>query len=167
MIYKLAARITNNTKRVIMIALILLIPAILGMIFTPVNYDILSYLPDELDSVKGINILDKDFNEASMGIIILDDVTWAESKTIEESISEVEGVKTVLWIGAVADYPIPTSMLPESMTSMLYSADKDSTLMMVQFSTPGSSSATLKAILFHLAFCRVSALKIFFVCLFA
>ena len=146
MIYKLAARITNNTKRVIMIALILLIPAILGMIFTPVNYDILSYLPDELDSVKGINILDKDFNEASMGIIILDDVTWAESKTIEESISEVEGVKTVLWIGAVADYPIPTSMLPESMTSMLYSADKDSTLMMVQFSTPGSSSATLKAI---------------------
>lgn len=146
MINSMAIWITKNTKKVITIALLLLIPALLGMIFTPVNYDILSYLPEDLDSVKGINILDKDFNMASMGIIILDDVTFDEAKTIENSIEEVDGVKTVLWVGAVAEYPIPLSMLPSGITSMIYSADGDSTLMMVQFSTPGSSSATLKAI---------------------
>ncbi len=142
----MARWITKNTKKVILIALILLIPSFLGFLFTPVNYDILSYLPEELDSVKGINILDKDFNMASMGIIILDDVTFDEAKTIENSIEEVENVKSVLWIGAVSEYPIPLSMLPSGITSMLYSADGDSTLMMVQFSSPGSSSKTLDAI---------------------
>ncbi len=142
----MASWITKNTKKVITIALILLIPALLGMIFTPVNYDILSYLPEELDSVKGINILDKDFNMASMGIIVLDDVSFDEAKTIENSIEEVEGVKTVLWVGAVSESPIPLSMFPSGVTSMIYSADGDCTLMMVHFSTLGSSSATLKAI---------------------
>ncbi len=146
MINKMALWITKHTKKVITIALILLIPALLGMIFTPVNYDILSYLPDGLDSVKGITILDKDFNMASMGIIVLDDVSFDEAKTIENSIEEVEGVKSVLWIGAISESPVPLSMLPSGITSMIYSADGDSTLMMVQFSTPGSSSATLKAI---------------------
>ncbi|MBR5232971.1 MAG: MMPL family transporter [Clostridia bacterium] len=138
--------ITKNTKKVILIAILLLIPSILGFIFTPVNYDILSYLPEGLDSVKGITILDKDFNMASMGIIVLDDLTFDEAKTIENSIEEIENVKAVLWIGAVSESPIPLSMLPSGMTSMLYSADGDSTLMMVQFSSPGSSNKTLDAI---------------------
>lgn len=142
----MAKWITKNTKKVILIALILLIPAFLGLIFTPVNYDILSYLPGELDSVKGINILDKDFNMASMGIVILDDVTFDEAKTIENEIEEIEDVKAVLWIGAVSESPIPLSMLPSGITSMIYSADGDSTLMMVQFSSPGSSNKTLDAI---------------------
>lgn len=146
MINSMAHWITKNTKKVILIAILLLIPSILGFIFTPVNYDILSYLPEGLDSVKGITILDKDFNLASMGIIILDDVTFDEAKTIENSIEEIENVKAVLWIGAVSESPIPLSMLPSGMTSMLYSADGDSTLMMVQFSSPGSSNKTLDAI---------------------
>ena len=146
MINSMAHWITKNTKKVILIAILLLIPSILGFIFTPVNYDILSYLPEGLDSVKGITILDKDFNMASMGIIVLDDLTFDEAKTIENSIEEIENVKAVLWIGAVSESPIPLSMLPSGMTSMLYSADGDSTLMMVQFSSPGSSNKTLDAI---------------------
>ncbi len=146
MINKLASWITKHPKTVILIAVVLLIPSILGFIFTPVNYDILSYLPAELDSVKGINILDKDFNEASMGIVVLNDVDWDEAKTLENSISEIEAVKTVLWMGALSDSPIPLSMFPEGVSSMLYSADGSSTLMMVQFNTSGSSAATLDAI---------------------
>lgn len=146
MINKLAAWITRHPKTVILVSVLLLIPSILGFLFTPVNYDILSYLPESLDSVKGINILDKDFNEASMGIIVLKDLEWGEMKDIENGISEIEGVKTVLWMGAMSESPIPLSMLPESVSTMLFNADGDSTLMMVQFSTPGSSSATLDAI---------------------
>ncbi len=146
MINKLASWITKHPKTVILIAVVLLIPSILGFIFTPVNYDILSYLPESLDSVKGINILDEDFNEASMGIVVLKDVDWDEAKNLENSISEIEAVKTVLWMGALSDSPIPLSMFPEGVSSMLYSADGSSTLMMVQFNTPGSSAPTLDAI---------------------
>lgn len=146
MITKLASWITKNPKKVMLIAALLLIPSILGFIFTPVNYDILSYLPDELDSVKGINILDEDFNEASMGIIIINDMEWAEIKDLENGIKEIEGVKKVLWLGALSNTKIPLTMFPDGVTSMLYSADGDSTLMMVQFSTPGASNATLDAI---------------------
>ena len=146
MINKLALRITMYPRRVILIAILLIIPSILGFIFTPVNYDILSYLPDELDSVKGINILDKDFNEASMGIVVLKDMEWDEIKTLEHNVKEIDAVKTVLWIGAVSESPIPLSMLPDGVTSMLYSEDGSSTLMLVRFNTPGSSEGTLDAI---------------------
>ncbi len=146
MINKLALRITTYPKRVILIAILLIIPSILGFIFTPVNYDILSYLPGELDSVKGINILDKDFNEASMGIAVLKDMEWDDIKTLEHNIQEMEAVKTVLWLGAVSESPIPLSMFPDGITSMLYSKDGSSTLMMIQFNTPGSSEGTLDAI---------------------
>ncbi len=146
MINKLASWTTRHPKTVILFALLLLIPSVLGFLFTPVNYDILSYLPDSLDSVKGINILDKDFNEASMGIIVLKDMEWSEMKDLENGISEIEGVKTVLWMGALSESPIPLSMMPESVSSMLYNTESNSTLMIVQFSTPGSSAATIEAI---------------------
>ena len=146
MINRLTYKITRNPKAVILIALLLLIPSILGFIFTPVNYDILSYLPGELDSVKGINILDKDFNMASMGIVVLKDVEWNEAKILEDNIQEIDAVKSVLWTGAASDFPIPLSMFPEGITSMIYSADGRSTLMLVQFNTPGSSEPTLDAI---------------------
>ena len=146
MITRAASWITKNPKRVMLIAILLLIPSLLGFIFTPVNYDILSYLPDELDSVKGINILDKDFNEASMGIIIIKDMEWAEIKDLENGIKEIDGVKKVLWLGALSNTKIPLAMFPDGITSMLYSSDGKSTLMMVQFSTPGASTETLDAV---------------------
>ncbi len=146
MINKFSMWITKHPKTVILIAVLLVIPSVLGFIFTPVNYDILSYLPEGLDSVKGINILDEDFNEASMGIVVLKDMDWDETKTLEHNISEIEAVKTVLWLGALSESPIPLSMFPQGISTMLYSEDGSSTLMMIQFNTPGSSAATLDAI---------------------
>ena len=113
MINRLSYWITKNPKKVALIAILLLIPSLIGLILTPVNYDVLSYLPEKLDSVKGINILDKDFNEASMGIIVIEDMEWAETKALENDIAEIDGVKTVLWLGAISTTPIPLSMLPD------------------------------------------------------
>ena len=146
MINRLSYWITKNPKKVALIAILLLIPSLIGFLLTPVNYDVLSYLPEKLDSVKGINILDKDFNEASMGIIVIEDMEWAETKALEKDIAEIDGVKTVLWLGAISTSPIPLSMLPDGLSSMLYSADGDSTLMMVQFTYPGASTKTLDAV---------------------
>ncbi len=146
MINRLANYITHHPKTVILVAVLLLVPSLLGFILTPINYDILSYLPDELDSVKGINSLDKDFHEASMSIIVMRGLSWNDMEKLENDISGVENVKSVLWLGAVVDSPIPLSMLPKAVSSMLFDNDGDSSLMIVQFTTPGGSNDTLKAI---------------------
>lgn len=146
MINKLAKWITKHPKTVILVAVLLLIPSIIAFLLTPVNYDILSYLPEDLDSVQALDILDEDFGEASMSIIVMQGMSWDDMEKLETEISSIEAVRSVLWIGAVMDSPMPISMLPESISSMLYNADGDSTLMMVQFNTPGASNNTLKAI---------------------
>lgn len=146
MINALANWITKHPKTVIIVSLLLLIPSFLGMILTPINYDILSYLPGELDSVKGIDILDEEFHEASMAIIIMDGLSWNEMDELEDEISQIENVNSVLWLGAIAESPIPISILPESVSSMLYGGDGDSTLMIVQFKTSAGENETLKSI---------------------
>lgn len=146
MINSFARWITKHPKTVVLVALLLMIPSALGFILTPVNYDILSYLPEDLDSVKGLNILDEDFGEASMSIVIMKNMSWNGMDKLEEDISALENVRSVLWLGSVMDSPIPISMLPESVSSMLYNSDGDSTLMMIQFKTPGASNETLDTI---------------------
>ncbi|MCD7774189.1 MAG: MMPL family transporter [Clostridiales bacterium] len=146
MINKLARGITSHPKTVILIAVLLLIPSAIGFLLTGVNYDILSYLPDDLDSSQGIAILDDSFNEASMSIIVMSDMTWDEMTELGDNIEALDNVRGVLWLGSVLESPIPMSMLPESVTSMLYSADGDSTLMLVQFRASGASEETLNTI---------------------
>ncbi len=142
----MARWITRHPKTVILIAVLLLIPATIGFLATKVNYDILSYLPEDLDSSQGIDILDKSFNEASMSIIIMDGMTWDEMCELEENIADLEYVRSVLWLGSVSDSPIPSAIMPESISSMLYSADGDSTLMIVQYSTGSAAEETLDTI---------------------
>lgn len=146
MINRFAKWITKHPKIVVLIAFALLVPSLLGFILTPVNYDILSYLPEDLDSVKGLNILDEDFGEASMSIVVMKNMTWNGMEKLEEDISALENVRSVLWMGSVMDSPIPVSMLPESVSSMLYNAEGDSTLMMIQFRSSGASKETLDTI---------------------
>lgn len=144
MINSFATKITKHPITVILIALLLLIPSFLGLIFTPVNYDILSYLPDDLDSAKGLTILDEEFHEASMAIIVADGLSLNEMYELEDKFNTIDEVNSVLWIGALSDSPIPLSMLPDGVTSMLYK--DDSTLMVVQFKTSAGDNATLEAI---------------------
>lgn len=146
MIGSLARTITRHPKTVVIAALILLIPAIIGAVFTPVNYDILSYLPEDLDSVKGLDIIDEDFGEASMSIVVMENMSWIDMEKLEENIAALDNVRSVLWLGSISDSPMPASMLPESVSSMLYDSDGDSTLMMIQFKSPGASNETLDTI---------------------
>ena len=146
MIDTLASRIVKHPKKVIIIALLLLIPSLIGMILTPINYDILSYLPKDLDSVKGLEILDEDFNAASMGIVIVQGMNTNELYEAEEKILQTDHIDSVLWLGALSDSPIPLSMLPDAVSSLLYNQEKDSTLMMIQFSSDASSAQALKAV---------------------
>lgn len=145
-INKLAKWVTKHPKTVLLVAVLLVIPSAIGFLATPVNYDILSYLPDELESVEGINSLDEDFGLASMSVIIMDDMTWDEMSALEDSISATEHVKTAMWLGTIAESPIPLSIFPSAISSMLYSADGDSTLMLILYDTPSASNETLDTV---------------------
>ncbi len=142
----LARWISKHPKTVVLIATLLLIPSVFGYIKTTINYDILTYLPEKLDSVKGERILDENFNDAAMAMIIVKDGTPLDAQSLKNTVSKIDGVQQVLWVDSLADITIPKEMLPDVLSSVFYSADGTSTMMMVQFTEGGSSTSTMNAL---------------------
>jgi len=135
----------RHPKTVLIIALLLLIPAFIGFICTGVNYDILSYLPDELESVQGEQILDKTFNTAGISIVITEDMQPKYTLALKNEILEVDGVASVIWIDTLADIGIPADILPDIVKDVFYSSDSTDTMMLVRYENDGDADE-LKAI---------------------
>ena len=100
---KTAKFIAYHPKLITIIAVLLLIPSAIGYINTFVNYDILSYLPGELDSVKGEEELDETFNSASMSFLVIEDMPSKDIVALKEKIAKVENVSSVMWVDDIAD----------------------------------------------------------------
>lgn len=146
MIKKLALWEAKHPKKVILIALLLLIPSLFGFAFTKVNYDIMSYLPDSLESVQGEQVLDEAFKNAGMSIVIVDSMPAKYTAELKSEIEKIDGVATVFWTDTIADAAIPMEILPDVMTDIFYSKDGSKTMMLVQYDEMGSSDKTLDAI---------------------
>lgn len=146
MIRKISQFISGHPKTILLIATLLLLPAIVCYLATNVNYDILTYLPEDLESVRGERILDETFNDAAMAMIVTEDYELRDVSRMKAEIREVDGVRQVMWVDDIADVSIPESMLPKILSSVFYSADGKSTMMMVQFVESGSSARTMKAL---------------------
>ena len=146
MIRKISQFISSHPKTILLIATLLLIPAIVCYLATNVNYDILTYLPEDLESVRGERILDETFNDAAMAMIVTEDYELRDVSRMKAEIREVDGVRQVMWVDDIADVSIPESMLPKILSSVFYSADGKSTMMMVQFVESGSSARTMQAL---------------------
>lgn len=136
--------ISKHKIVIIIVALLLVIPATLGAIITPINYDILSYLPQDLDSMLGQNILNKTFSNAATSMLILEDVPSNETVKIKDKISQIDGVERVLWINDLVDTSVPKEFLPDDVKDLFYR--ENSTLMFIQFKESPSSEATQEAI---------------------
>nr|MCR5689882.1 MMPL family transporter [Clostridiales bacterium] len=136
----------KHPKTVIAIALALLIPALLGFVMTRVNYDIMSYLPDSVESVKGEVILDETFNSASMSIIVIEEPDARYVAALKEEIEKMDAVGSVIWVNTLADISIPQDILPDVLKDIFYSSSTDSTMMLVQYRYAGSSNETMQAI---------------------
>lgn len=143
---KIALWEARHPKTVVLIAVLLLIPSIIGFLATRVNYDIMSYLPDTLDSVKGEQVLDETFNNAGISIIVIEDMPAKYSSALKGEIEKIDGVASVMWSDELADISIPVSVLPDVLKDIFYSADENKTMMLVRYSNPGSSDETLDAI---------------------
>lgn len=136
----------KHPKIVIAIALALVIPSIIGFIMTSVNYDIMSYLPDSVESVQGEEILDKTFNNASMSIIVVEKSDARYVAALKEEIEKMDAVSSVIWVNSLADISIPQDVLPDALKDIFYSKSSDSTMMLVQYKYAGSSAETMQTI---------------------
>lgn len=146
MIKKIAKWETLHLKTVVLIALLLVIPSVIGFVCTRVNYDILSYLPDDLESMQGEAVLDKTFNNAGMSIVIVEDMPAKYTSALKNEIARVDGVSSVLWIDDIVGTQTPVSALPDVLKDIFYSADGNKTMMLVQYTDSGASDETLEAI---------------------
>lgn len=110
----IARGIVRHRKLVLVLAILLLIPALLGTAATRINYDILTYLPPELDSMLGEVALENDFNLASTGMVTVEGLPLGELLSMKAEMEQVEGVEQVFWLSDVIDPAIPQEMLPEA-----------------------------------------------------
>lgn len=129
---------------IILLALLLLIPAAYGMATTDINYDMLTYLPQNLDSMKGQNILDKKFSNAATSFLILENMDSKNVVKLKDKVSNVEGVDKVIWTSDLVDTSIPKEILPDDVKDVFYS--KNSTMLIIKFKESASSHTTQKAI---------------------
>lgn len=138
--------IANHPKIILIVAVLLLIPSIFGAVSTKINYDILSYLPGELDSVKGEKILDEVFGSAGSALLIVENMPSKDVLLLKEKITCINGVKNVVWVDSFTDISIPNEILPDILSRIFYSKNGDSTLLMIQFDGLSASESTMNAV---------------------
>lgn len=143
---KLFRFVVNKPKLVLLIATLLLIPAVIGYIFTDVSYEILTYLPDNLNSVQGEQILTDTYNYSSMTMVMVEGKTPKQVQRLKEKIAAVENVSSVLWIDDLIDTSVPADILPDDIRNIFYSADGNYTMMMVQFDSDTTSLQKTNAV---------------------
>ncbi len=129
---------------ILILAIALLVPSTVGMIKTRINYDMLTYLPGDIDTVAGQDILMDEFGKGAFSFVIIEGMDPEDLSSLREDISHVEHVDTVLWYDDFADVSVPMEMLP----SKLYDAfnSGDSTMLAIFFDTSTSSDDTMEAI---------------------
>lgn len=129
---------------ILVLAVALLVPSLIGMIMTRINYDMLTYLPGDIDTVVGQDILMDEFGKGAFSFVIIEGMDPEDVSSIREDISHVDHVDTVLWYDDFADVSVPMEILP----SKLYDAfnSGDSTMLAIFFDTSTSSDDTMEAI---------------------
>lgn len=136
--------IAEKRVLVLIIAIFLLIPATFGMVMTKINYDVLTYLPKDLDSMKGQTLLDETFSSAATSFLIIDDMESKDIVKIKNKISTIDGVEKVLWVDDLVDITVPKEIYPDEVKNFFYSGN--STMVVIKFKEGGASERTQTAI---------------------
>ena len=129
---------------ILIVVLVLMIPSVLGMAGTRINYDILDYLPEDMETVIGQNELLEDFGKGAFSFIIVEDMPDKDVAALKEKIEQVDHVETVLWYDSIADLSIPMELLPDKIYNEFNT--ENATMMAVFFDTSTSSDITMDAI---------------------
>ncbi|WP_302630152.1 RND family transporter [uncultured Eubacterium sp.] len=141
---KFSEAIVKARHAILIIGILLLIPAAIGYFSTRVNYDLLYYLPDGIDTMKGQDILMDQFNSGAFGIVMVDKMSDADVSKLKGKMEKVDHVSKVLWYDSFADMGMPKSMIPSDMYDAFNKGT--STIMLVIFDDTSSGDGTMKAI---------------------
>ena len=129
---------------ILIVVLVLMIPSVLGMAGTRINYDMLDYLPEDMETVIGQNELLEDFGKGAFSFIIVEDMPAKDVAALKEKIEQVDHVETVLWYDSIADLSIPMELLPDKIYNEFNT--ENATMMAVFFDTSTSLDITMDAI---------------------
>ncbi len=141
---KIGDFVCNHKWMIIILTLILIVPSLIGMYLTKVNYDILVYLPKDIDTLKGEKILTDDFKMGSFSIIVVDDMSNNNILKLEDKIKKVEGVNKVVSIADITGTTIPMEILPKKIVDKV--SKGNSKLILTTFKTSTSDDKTLEAV---------------------
>ena len=117
-----------------------------GLYHTRVNYDILYYLPKEIDTMQGQDILLDEFQKGAYAIVVVDGMHGRELTKLEDKIENVDHVAKLISYNSIVGGDIPLEMIPEKLRSQFYNSDKDSTMLAIFFDDTTSSDGTMNAI---------------------
>ena len=136
--------ITRHKALIIILSILLIIPSIIGMIKTRTNYDLLSYLPDSLETVSGQDIMVDEFGMGGFSMIIVEGMEMKDVSALKEEIMNVDHVENVIWYDSIMDITVPTEMLPEKYQEALFNGD--ATMMIALFDDTTSADNSMNAV---------------------
>lgn len=136
--------VVRGRVAILILTVILMIPAVFGMLETRINYDMLNYLPDDMDTVIGQNALLEDFGKGAFSFIVVENMPEKDVAALQEKLESVEHVETVLWYNSLMDTSIPMQLLPDKLYDAFNTGD--ATMMAVFFDTATSADETMDAI---------------------
>ena len=131
---------------ILILSFLLLIPSAIGYFNTRVNYDILTYLPKDIETMKGQEILLDEFGTGAFSFCVVEGMDAKDIRTMREEMTQVDHVKDVIWYDSIFDISVPMEMLPEDVYNFFNNKDADSTLMAVLYDTSMSADETMDAI---------------------
>ena len=141
---KLSRAVVKYRVPILIVALLLIIPSVLGMLGTRINYDMLTYLPEDLDTVKGQNELLDEFGKGAFSFVIVENMADKDVSALREELEKVDHVDSVIWYDSFVDLSVPKQLIPEKYYDAFNSGD--ATMMAIFFDTSTSSDDTMAAI---------------------
>ena len=140
----LSKAVVKNRVLILIVALILLVPSVFGMLGTRINYDMLDYLPADMDTVIGQETLKEDFGKGAFSFIVVENMPVKDVAQLKAKLEQVEHVESVLWYDSAADVSIPMEVLPDKLYNE-FNTD-DATMLAVFFDSATSEDVTMDAI---------------------
>ncbi len=144
MVQKFGKAVVKARFVILVLALVLLIPSAWGTLHTRINYDLLTYLPESIETIRGQNILTDDFGTGAITMLVIEGKSDREIVAIKERIEQVEHVNKVIWYDSVMDISVPKELLPDKLLKAFVNGD--ATLMAVTYDSSTSSDDTMDAI---------------------
>ncbi len=141
---RLGKQIAKHKFLILIIGFVLLIPSFIGMATTKVNYDLLSYLPDTLETVKGQDIMVDEYGMGAFSMVVVENMELKDVQKLEQKFEKLEHVKNVLWYDDVADLNLPVEMIPKDLREAFFKGD--ATMMIVLLDNTTSSDDSMETV---------------------